>query len=505
MTIMNVMYDFQGDPAQSTVTVNSGQVVEFVQDYGDGWTEVAFTDGSGLRGAVPSTYLSEASAAPAPPPPQHHGQEAQYQQPQYQQSQQFQQPQQYQQQPPPPAAVADQALEAEFAKYRKMLKAGLPEGAVMQAAQRDNVTLPSDFFSGGGGNSGPGAPAQSGPMGGGSQADPQYAKYAKMLKAGLPEGAVAQAAQRDGVSLPGDFFSGGGGNAGGAPPAMPQAQQDQPSGPPAGGNPLLAGIQGFDKSKLHASETSAPPPPSQQQDAGGAVGGNPLLAGIQGFNKNKLKKSAPKPKPQEAPKPAAPANDMMSMIQAKALARKQRQGAEDTTEHAPAHGADGESQEPEWMRKQREMKAAHESGAPPSQPKPMASQPVPHSQSFAAQRAAPALHNAGENTTAAAATVSTSNTLCTDATSARTSGADTSGADTSRAVTSRAVTSRAVTSRSVTSRTKSKSTGTHFTKCPSAATSSSPSASAAFCGASSSAFANGIKHGTHSATQNCAT
>uniref|UniRef100_A0A7S2RJU4 Formin-like protein n=1 Tax=Mucochytrium quahogii TaxID=96639 RepID=A0A7S2RJU4_9STRA len=95
---------------------------------------------------------------------------------------------------PPPVPVED----PKFAKYRKMQKAKLPEGAIMQAAARDGVELPQDFFT---------APPPTAtavvPV---VEEDPKFAKYRKMQKAKLPEGAVMQAAARDGVELPADFF-----------------------------------------------------------------------------------------------------------------------------------------------------------------------------------------------------------------------------------------------------------------------------------------------------------
>eukprot|EP00512_Aurantiochytrium_limacinum_P002314 CAMPEP_0171503630 /NCGR_PEP_ID=MMETSP0958-20121227/11018_1 /TAXON_ID=87120 /ORGANISM="Aurantiochytrium limacinum, Strain ATCCMYA-1381" /LENGTH=658 /DNA_ID=CAMNT_0012039173 /DNA_START=1 /DNA_END=1978 /DNA_ORIENTATION=- len=102
---------------------------------------------------------------------------------------------------PVPAAAPAPVIQEDpkFAKYRKMQKAGLPEGAIMQAASRDGIELPSDFFTG------PVPAAAPAPV---IQEDPKFAKYRKMQKAGLPEGAIMQAASRDGIELPGDFFTG---------------------------------------------------------------------------------------------------------------------------------------------------------------------------------------------------------------------------------------------------------------------------------------------------------
>ena len=85
-----------------------------------------------------------------------------------------------------------------YAKYFKMLKMGLPKGAVQNAMQRDNVddfvldldpekSLISQTKSP--------QPAGQPPL----KEDPRYQKYFKMLKMGLPKGAVRNAMERDSV------------------------------------------------------------------------------------------------------------------------------------------------------------------------------------------------------------------------------------------------------------------------------------------------------------------
>ncbi|GBG25868.1 Protein kinase, putative [Hondaea fermentalgiana] len=118
-----------------------------------------------------------------------------------------------------PAAAPVVQEDPKFAKYRKMQRAGLPEGAIMQAAGRDGVDLPATFFSG----PAPAAAPAAAPV----QEDPKFAKYRKMQKAKLPDGAIIQAASRDGIELPASFFSG----EAPAPPALPGA----PSPPPLPG------------------------------------------------------------------------------------------------------------------------------------------------------------------------------------------------------------------------------------------------------------------------------
>ena len=80
-----------------------------------------------------------------------------------------------------------------YAKYFKMLKMGLPMGAVKNAMERDGVD-PSVMD---GDHSLPAGQKTSGvvPL----KDDPKYAKYFKMLKMGLPMGAVKNAMERDGI------------------------------------------------------------------------------------------------------------------------------------------------------------------------------------------------------------------------------------------------------------------------------------------------------------------
>ncbi len=87
----------------------------------------------------------------------------------------------------------------EYTKYFKMLKMGLPMGAVKNALQRDgkdpaimdldpNKSIKSQMKSGE-------KEEDTGPA---LKDDPEYTKYFKMLKMGLPMGAVKNALQRDG-------------------------------------------------------------------------------------------------------------------------------------------------------------------------------------------------------------------------------------------------------------------------------------------------------------------
>ena len=214
-------------------------------------------------------------------------------------------------------AASSPSVDIRFEKYSRMIKAGLPEPAVRQAATRDGVPLPPDFFSQ------PSSTTEAASAGASAPSvDIQFEKYSKMIKAGLPEPAVRQAASRDGVNLPGNFFSLDHQTAslGSASP---------PHSPPP--NPLLAGIQGFNKQNLSHSEKS--------EETEGAT--NPLLVGIAGFDKSKMKKSNSKSPP--APVASNP-SDMMSIIAAKAKARQARQ---QQTMHEPEPVKEGHK--PEWV------------------------------------------------------------------------------------------------------------------------------------------------------------
>jgi len=79
-----------------------------------------------------------------------------------------------------------------YAKYLKMLKVGMPLPVVQHAMTRDGLDptiLEGDHSK----------PVQETPIGVPLKEDPAYSKYFKMLKLGLPMGAVKNAMERDGV------------------------------------------------------------------------------------------------------------------------------------------------------------------------------------------------------------------------------------------------------------------------------------------------------------------
>ena len=95
-----------------------------------------------------------------------------------------------------------------YQKYFKMLKMGLPMGAVKNAMERDGLDaslMDGDHSAPAGQQQEEGVPLKD---------DPKYAKYVKMLKMGLPMGAVKNAMERDGLDpcvIDGDLSAPAGG------------------------------------------------------------------------------------------------------------------------------------------------------------------------------------------------------------------------------------------------------------------------------------------------------
>ena len=134
----------------------------------------------------------------------------------------------------PVATVSEEApLPPEYAKYEKMKKMRMPEGAIRQAMQRDGVD-PEPFFNPAA-RAAAAAPAAA--PSASSSLGPEYAKYEKMKKMRMPEGAIRQAMQRDGVD-PGPFF----GEAPKAAAPVPAARPN-PFGGGGGGMSLMDQIK----------------------------------------------------------------------------------------------------------------------------------------------------------------------------------------------------------------------------------------------------------------------
>ncbi len=135
-------------------------------------------------------------------------------------------------------------------------------------------------------------------------ADPRFAKYVRMQKMGLPQGAIRQAMERDGID-PEELFGGDFGAeapAAASPAASPPRAAAQASAAPrpAPNRSLLASIQ---QGKTLKKAPAAAPASSKPAPAA-----NPLLAAIRGGAT--LKKTTPV----ERPKPADPRSNMLAML-----------------------------------------------------------------------------------------------------------------------------------------------------------------------------------------------
>ena len=109
--------------------------------------------------------------------------------------------------------------EARYEKYRKMLKAGVPLPAVRNKMADDGL----DPAAAHGPDRRPAKAAPAAEKKGGAEEDPRYARYRKMLKAGVPRAAVVNKIRSDGLDPSpfeeeeggGDGGGGGGGGRGG--------------------------------------------------------------------------------------------------------------------------------------------------------------------------------------------------------------------------------------------------------------------------------------------------
>ncbi|GBG24385.1 Formin-like protein 3 [Hondaea fermentalgiana] len=99
-------------------------------------------------------------------------------------------------------AVFEAVVDPKFEKYAKMRKAGLPEGAIANCMTKDGISAPEQqafFGSADSANAPTSAPAVSTPNSS-VQIDPKLVKYARMKQAGLPRGAIDNCMTRDGIS-----------------------------------------------------------------------------------------------------------------------------------------------------------------------------------------------------------------------------------------------------------------------------------------------------------------
>ena len=324
-TLSRVLFEFSGSPDDpEQLVVKPGDLVWVYTDVGGGWVQAARADTS-VMGVLPASYAApltkeelaeldgggaaEAGEAPAPA--------------------QQQQQQQQQQDPPAPAPAEAAAAEAEveaaqedpkLAKYRRMLKTGLPQGAVVNAMQRDGVDVAwalaklglGDASSGGSGSSAAAAddhPALTGLPG---ASDPQLSKYVKMLKTGLPEGAVRNAMMRDGVDAA--LLFGGS------------------SAPPKGaaGGAAAAGLA--DQLKGAKLARAAPAPAAAAAGPTVTEQRPSLASALAGMDASKLRKTPPRAaaaasaaSSPSTPPESSPTPNPLAEIQRRAMERQQRQ------------------------------------------------------------------------------------------------------------------------------------------------------------------------------------
>ena len=141
--------------------------------------------------------------------------------------------------------------------------------------------------------------------------DPRFAKYVRMQKMGLPQGAIRQAMERDGLDPEELFGSGGfGADAAATAAAPPPAAAAATAARPPANRSLLASIQQGKALKKAPAPAAAPAKP--------APSSNPLLAAIRGGTT--LKKTTPV----ERPKVVDPRANMLAMPAGRRQAEKGR-------------------------------------------------------------------------------------------------------------------------------------------------------------------------------------
>ncbi|KAG5189751.1 hypothetical protein JKP88DRAFT_347680 [Tribonema minus] len=147
------------------------------------------------------------------------------------------------------AAAAAAASDPRVNKYLKMLKAGVPRGAVEQKMAAEG--LDPSLLDGGAAAAAP-APAS----------DPRVDKYLKMLKAGVPRGAVEQKMAAEGLDS--SLLDGGAAAAAPAPASDPRVDKYLKmlkAGVPRGAVEQKMATEGLDSSLLDGPGASGAPPP----------------------------------------------------------------------------------------------------------------------------------------------------------------------------------------------------------------------------------------------------
>ncbi|KAH9259226.1 hypothetical protein BASA81_002269 [Batrachochytrium salamandrivorans] len=252
----------------------------------------------------PSPPVARPSAPPAPPSPA------------------------YVRRPAPSLPVADTGSQ-QLERYNRMKHAGLSEPVILQAMAKDGVQPPAGFFSDATRpvvvvqqqdsfvarapasvpvTDEPAVVATAGPEG---SFGPQYVKYERMKKSGLPDGAVVNAMNRDQVAIPAGFFGAG------FVPAAPvkldlskKSAQPQAAGGGGGGD-LVNALNGFNASSLKH-------PQDDQDNNAVPSSGNALMDEMQRKAAGGLRKRDPEPAGGVAATPSTPMNPLMAEMQKKA-------------------------------------------------------------------------------------------------------------------------------------------------------------------------------------------
>lgn len=154
-----------------------------------------------------------------------------------------------------PASSSANGDKPDLSKYQKMLKCGLPRGAVEQAMTRDGVD-PS-LLSSIGDDDGSGSNAEQEVTTVANTSGIDLSKYEKMLKCKLPQGAVEQAMLRDGID-PSLLF---GSSIVSPPSAIKSALGNAPS-PAASTPPVAAAPKPAPPAPTTTSTSSIPRPPA---------------------------------------------------------------------------------------------------------------------------------------------------------------------------------------------------------------------------------------------------
>lgn len=181
-TTLEILYDFNGsedDPWQ--LKCSAGTILVLQKEYDDGWSYVRNPE-TRKQGIVPTAWMRKVDES-------FECEEALETKEDLESKEDI-----------AASCQASSQQEFDYSKYRRMEKAGLPEGAIINAMNRDGVQIPADFFRS------KDTDTASKQTEGCCKLGQEYEKYVRMKKAGIPMGAIANAMERDGVTVPANFF-----------------------------------------------------------------------------------------------------------------------------------------------------------------------------------------------------------------------------------------------------------------------------------------------------------